>query len=382
MSRSRTGTTDGGQMATRTNNRKESFDVPMKPSRCYAKVRLTNKPKWGRAGDGTPRHATVPASLLQAVHGDGFGEKLALIAESLGEDAETTIVKESSGYALKDFDAEALIQYCRTDELPFEEAVKLALPPSEEEIAFHMERVKLPDDWEEVFRQQEKRDPPPEDIAATIRQMAIREALDRGTHQLMGLPPSVLEEIADGHMAVYVVGPSSDGSKTRYNTKPIPIADLIALAYEGGAERVKTLPDDFASGAARGLCLTTVFEFDNTCRWVCYIERPTPDRRGFLIAFPFEVIADAIRTKHEWIMRVFPTLLLEDMHPACRWQPPRQRTRHVSRDRRHPYAPRPPREDAGTKEEPTPPDPDQDPNNQEPDQDNDDSEPSEADESA
>ncbi|MBU1348713.1 hypothetical protein KJ781_01435 [Patescibacteria group bacterium] len=330
------------------NNPKATFEICLKDSKPFAKMVITNKPIWTTGLDGTPRHGTISQELMEAVHGEGCADLLAGVAESLGEDGSTVFSNESSGWQLKDFEADLVLRTCQTDRVTDDAALEMMKPPSEEEIADYISRAVLPEGFDEEFTATYGMDPTPADQAATLKALATCTALDKGNHQLMGLPENVLDEIKAGLFDIYVVGPLSDGSRSRFSPKSIAVRDLIGVAYHFDASKtVWHLHDRYSDGAARGLIPTAMSEADDSCRWICYVERPGA-QRGLIIAFPRELVDDVLVTKHEWIFRIFPRLLLEDMYPPCRWQPPRPRAKRSFRERRNPYAPAPPRKEPGT----------------------------------
>ncbi|MCI0479625.1 hypothetical protein L0Y59_03710 [Candidatus Uhrbacteria bacterium] len=329
--------------------------------RPYAEgIELSNAPIWGKRPDGTPKHATIPTHVIVAANGANFPELFAAIARALEEDADLVLERNGAEVLLKDFEGDLVLKYCDADIKTLVEAILLMSEPSEEEIGRYASRVTLTEKFDEDFRKAMGRDPTPNERDLNARKLAKRDALDREDHQLLGLPDHLRKDIEDGRLDVYVVGPRSKASAWRHKERRIPLRDLAVLAFgndpskpkKGPPKTYKAVPKRYPKDkASREMHLTA--PFDDTFRWVCYVERAVDDRRGLVIAFPWCIIREALKTKHVHILRSFPNELQEDLHPPCRWQEPRPRPHGYEGRRRH-DAPAPPREVTDAKE-PSPP---------------------------
>ncbi len=262
------------------------------------RLQISNRPIWRTTDDGTTEHAKVPDWLIKLVHGDK--------CEVVVEERVTKVVCLVSREA---------------DLLPEYEAERLVSPITDEDVKSRARNVVLPENFEQLFREQYGEDPTPEDKKATLLQTA-RVQLERDRSMLTDLPEEAQQAIRDRRIDVYQITRHATNNVRRFPRWTIDLNDLLELTGESPKHPLWREDGD----PERYIHLTCRTD-SGKYRWIAIVIMPKKGKKGLVILFPFHMMAQILATKHEWIARVFPTFI--DMYPEPKFRPrSRGRRRH------------------------------------------------------
>ncbi|MBI4139097.1 hypothetical protein HY479_03005 [Candidatus Uhrbacteria bacterium] len=249
-------------------------------------MKFTNKPVYDNG-----EHQPVPAELIRLIHGPDCKVEL------------------------PDFKTSVVIHVCDDDRLTQHEALQRVSDPTDEEAESLAERIELPPEWHPAFVAHFGEEPTEDDRRASLRETA-RKLLKEERRVLTDLPEETVTAIREKRMDVYEIPPERHADKRRWPMCTVQLNYLLPMLTHG-----KVRSDMWSDGPRRFVMLTHLR--DSGFKWIAVVYMPRRERKGFVIAFPFEILLRTLETKHDVIARDYANFL--DRHPSPRYRPDRQR---------------------------------------------------------